>query len=161
MKIVECIGILVLECPGCKQKFVVNTEVAKEGFQWTCQCGRLGFTNYRPRLEVSIVGGIEYSQLCSVARQVYGKHYTCANAMPIEEYKALLAEKILGKKPKVPAKSKNAVSFEDHGINVALIVETLQSLGYKEKEIMSKVDVAVRDGFFQEDEIVRYIFSLK
>ena len=81
--------------------------------------------------------------------------------MPIEEYKARLAEKILGKTPKVPAKSKNVVSFEDQGINTALIVDVLQGLGFKEKEIMSKIDVAVKDGFFQEDEIIKHILSLK
>jgi hypothetical protein len=121
MKIVECIGILVLECPTCGQKFVVNTETVKAGFQWHCQCGRLGYLSCASKLEISIGGGIDYTRMGKVSQKAFDKHLARANAMPIEEYKARLAEKILGKKPKVPAKNKNVISFEDHGVNTTLI----------------------------------------
>ena len=161
MKIVECIGILVLACRGCESQFVVNTEAVKQGFQWHCQCGRFGYFGCASKLEVSISGGIDYNHACKAGQKRFDGHLRRASAMPLEEYKALLAEKILGKKPRVPTKSKNAVSFEDSGVNIAVIANALQGLGFKDKEIMAKIDVAVRDGFFQEDEIIRHILSFK
>ena len=152
MEIESVIGILVIRC-WCGQKFVVDTEAVKAGFQYACPaCPRGNWINSGSTMAVTLRSNPYGSS------KGLGKNN---NAMTLEEYKARLAEKILGKKPKVPAKSKNVISFEDSGVNAALIVEVLQGLGYKEKEIMAKIDVAVKDGFFQEDEIIKYILSLK
>ena len=149
MKIKEVIGILVLEC-HCGQQFVVNTEAVKNGFQLCCSCGRGNWRNSGSRIEVTI------HQNPHGNNKGLGKE---SNAMPLEEYKVRLAEKFLGKNPKVPTKHKSVVSFEDNGVNVATIAKTLESLGYSKNEIMGKIDVAVKDGFFHEEEIIKYILG--
>ena len=39
-------------------------------------------------------------------------------------------------------------------------INTLRSLGYSEKEAKERINVAVRDGFKHDEEILRYILSL-
>jgi hypothetical protein len=80
--------------------------------------------------------------------------------LPIDEYKTLLVDMMMGKKPKIPAKSKKAVTLEDSGVDVISIVNTLRGLGFTEKEAMGKINVAIKDGFKFEEEIITYIMTL-
>ena len=154
MKIVEFIGILVVQCQGCNERFVVDSQAVKEGFQIQCPCGQAAgnWINNGSQLDITIRSN-PYGSGAGLGRN--------NNAMPLAEYKARLAEKFLGKLPKVSAKHKNVVSFEESSVDVATIASTLEALGYSKKEIMEKIDVAVKDGFFHEDEIIKYILSLK
>ena len=161
MKIEEVIGILVISCEHCGKKFVPNTENIKSGFQCICDCGRHHNAMVGTRLQVSLTDGVPYYNMSKESQRDHGRILKQCYAMPVDDYKARLAEKILGKKPKVPTQHKGVISFDDNNVNVVVIVKTLQTLGFNEKEAMEKIDIAVKDGFFHEEEIIKYILSLK
>jgi Holliday junction resolvasome RuvABC DNA-binding subunit len=58
-------------------------------------------------------------------------------------------EVVFGEQPKIPTKD----------IDVIALVNTLKTLGFNEKEAKQKINVAMRDGFKEEEEIIKYILS--
>jgi len=130
---------------------VVNTECIKNGFQWICQCGDRAYYCGGTQLKVSL------------EEPNWGVHNPkCSDIMPLEEYKMMLASVILeGKKPRVPVKHKNTINFSSNAVDYQNLYVTLMQLGYKKQEAMSKVDIAVREGFLNDQEIIKYILSLK
>ena len=161
MKVKEVIGILVVECHNCGQQFVVNTEAIKEGFQWGCQCGRGAWCGPGANIDIKFNSGLSYDDMGDIGRKRMDKHWTTASAMPLEEYKRMLAGVILeGRKPKVPPKHKNAVGFHLNNEDHEKLYATLRQLGFKKEEAIAKVDIAVQEGFIHEPEIIKYILSL-
>jgi adenylate cyclase class IV len=68
---------------------------------------------------------------------------------------------IEGKKPRVPAKHKNVVEFNINNADYQNLYESLRQLGFPKEEAISKVDIAIKEGFIHETEIIKYILSLK
>jgi len=171
-KIKEVIGIVVMECQNCKGLFVVNTTAIPDGFQYHCDCGRVHGAPPYSTLQVEInridLPGMDdcdtptYKKACKELHKEYDKKLNVKGreALSLDEYKTLLVDLMLGKKPKVPTKSKTVVSFEESGIDVVSIVNTLRSLGFSEADAKAKINVAVKDGFKFEEEILRYIMTL-
>ena len=148
MKISEVIGIVVLEC-DCGQKFVVNTETTKTGFIMHCTCGRVQYPSYHSPLTTAI----------SFNRQDDKGNKA---AMPLEEYKRMLASVILeGKKYKTPTQHKNAVNVKIDTAEHENLYATLRNLGFSKEESIAKVDLAVEHGFVRDTDIIKYILSLK
>ena len=175
-QIKEVIGILLLECanPECKRLFVVNTETVRIGFTCTCECGRRFCCPPFSTIEFSFrqfnlstfdpdrASTKDWAKYCREVQRDYEKKASAPGreTLPIDEYKTLLVDMMMGKKPKIPAKSKKAVSLEDSGVDVVSIVNTLRGLGFSEKDAMSKINVAIKDGFKFEEEIITYIMTL-
>ena len=173
-KIKEVIGIVVMECtnPNCQKLFVVNTITLSVGFQYRCECGRMYEAPPYSHLKSEIgtitwprMDGCDspaYKKACKNLHKHYEKQLNVKGreALSLDEYKTLLVDLMMGKKPKVPAKSKKVVSFEESGVDVVSIVNTLRSLGFTEQQAKEKINVAVKDGFKFEEEILRYIMTL-
>ena len=163
MRISEIIGILVLEC-DCGAKFVVNTEAVKEGFICECDCSDRYKSSRFGQLQVDIQSfPWEQLQFLSDTKQKeYKKSLETNNrAMPIAEYKALLATIIVdGKRPRIPAKNKNVVSFNTNQDGILDTVDALVSMGYNRADAKSKVDIAVSEGFYTEQEIIQRVLTL-
>ena len=163
-----------MECtsPDCKRRFVINTTALPDGFEYRCECGRsYGAPPYsflKSEIETINLPGMDdcdtptYKKACKELHKEYSKKCNVKGreALSLDEYKTLLVDLMMGKKPKVPAKSKTVVSFEESGIDVVSIVNTLRSLGFSESDAKAKINVAVKDGFKFEEEILRYIMTL-
>lgn len=82
-------------------------------------------------------------------------------AMPLETYKSLIADWILnGKKPKVDKQHKSIVSFDDNSKVISDTINALLALGFSEAEAKKKANIAVKDGFKTEEEIIRKILGM-
>lgn len=161
MRVVEILGILVLECPHCQNKFVVNTECVKQGFQWLCKCGRGGYYELNSQLEVTIRRGIPYDSMYKENQKIFDKSIVQRNAMPLDEYKALLAEFVInGRKPKIKREYKNTVSFDTKEEDVANIIDALCGLGFSRQEATKRVNISLKEGLRMEEEIIKRALSL-
>ncbi len=67
---------------------------------------------------------------------------------------------LTGMKPKVNKQHKNAVVFDDNDKKVRDCVDALCAIGYKENEAITKVNIALRDGFRMEDEILKAVIGM-
>jgi len=66
------------------------------------------------------------------------------------------------RQPKTPPQHKTTASFEDGDVDVAAIIKALRTFGFSEKEVKDKMNIAIKDGFTDEEEIVKHIMlSLK
>jgi transitional endoplasmic reticulum ATPase len=63
-------------------------------------------------------------------------------------------EVAFGEQPKSSTPDK-----EDTSIDIVALINTLKTLGFNEKESRNKISVAIRDGFKDEAEIIKYILS--
>lgn len=154
MRICEVIGILVVQCDRCSKKFVVNSEMVKDGFQCRCNCRPTpaGWVTNGSTLEINI----RSHPLGNT------KNFGNREAMPLEEYKRLLAGIIIeGKKPKVPPKHKSVIEININNAEYQNLYESLRQLGFSKEEAISKVDIAIKEGFIHETEIIKYILSLQ
>ena len=159
MIIDEIIGLLVLRC-GCGQKFVVNTELAKNGFQYKCSCGKY-HRSLPGELNVSFrsygTGDMSDKEFAQ-----YTKGFdTCNNAPTVEEYKSLLSKIIVdGKMPKVPARNKKVVAFNTNQEAIINTVDALMAMGWSYDDAKDKVSIAIGEGFYTETEIINHILTL-
>lgn len=160
MYVSEVIGVLVLQC-SCGKKFVVNTEIVKNGFQLVCSCGRGSYHCPNAKLEVSIRPGTPINQLSKEQQRYYHKAMLQSNAVPLEEYKRTLADFIItGKKPKVNKAHSQVVNFDTDEQQYQNLYETLRQLGIPKEEAFAKIDVALKEGLRMETEIIKYILSM-
>jgi len=159
MKIDDIIGIVVIKC-DCGEKFIYDTERSRSGVLIYCNCGR----------HMTIDGPIQhtyyhyedvYGDPKEVAKRRKGI-VNYANAVPLAEYKGMYATFVIdGRKPKVPAKHKNAVSFNENDEYIQNAVIALTNLGMKRPEIMNKINIVLDNGCTRmTDEIVLAILSL-
>ena len=156
MKVCEFVGIIVLQCEKCGKKFVVNSEAVKQGFQAGCKCS---------------IGGIWFGRGSTATISIKPNPHTqwdgknklnVCNAMPIAEYKKLLADFIInGRKPKIPKEHSKVVSIHTDETQYQNLYETLRQLGYSKDEAFAKIDVALKEGLRMETEIIKYILSLQ
>jgi len=165
MKIVEMVGILVLQCERCGKKFVVNSETVKEGFQCVCDCNnprhlKEMFVHQGSSISISIQqASKQYANQSEYNR--YERSYGTKQAMPLEEYKRMLAGVILeGKKYKVANQHKNAVNVKVDTADYENLYATLRNLGFSKEESIAKVDIAIDQGFVRDTEIIKYILSM-
>ena len=63
-------------------------------------------------------------------------------------------ETVFGDQPKATTADKN-------DIDTVAIINSLQKFGFNEKEARQKISVAIQAGFKEEEEIIKYIFSLR
>ena len=164
MKISEIIGLLVFQCNHCGKKFVVNTVDAKNGFQYKCECGcseRL--SGYESKIDVFFHSiGLYDSRVPKDMQRENDRYYGERNAMPLEEYKRMLAGVILeGKKYKITKHHKNAVNVKVDTADYENLYATLRNLGFGKEEAIAKVDIAIEQGFVRDTEIIKYILSLE
>ena len=83
------------------------------------------------------------------------------HTLPLEEYKLMLSGLIVtGKKPKVQKKNSNTVSFNDNSAEIRNSVEALIHYGDKETDALKKVSIAIEQGFFSEQEIIKKVLSM-
>jgi len=162
MELFEIIGILVFKCNKCGSKYVTNTEAIKEGIALRCQCGYLfhvpRWSKLNVNLEIYHQSTNKYA--CKETIKEYNKPLNNNEPMPITEYKAMLAKIILeGKKPKVPAKHKKVVSFNTNQQAIIDSVDALVAFGCKRQEAIAQVDIAVSEGFYTEEEIIKKVLS--
>jgi len=163
MKISEIIGLLVFQCDRCGKKFVINTVEAKQGFQFVCGCGRRDrLSGYQSKIDVYF-HRIEYNpKIPKDIQRDNDRYFAERNAMPLEEYKRMLASVILdGKKYKILKQYKNAVNVKVDTVDYENLYATLRNLGFGKEESIAKVDIAVENGFVRDTEIIKYILSLE
>ena len=191
MKIVEMIGILVFQCE-CGQKFVINTECIGRGFDLTCKCGKWKRGHRGGRLDVSYQfasqsalgmpippspnplefteqGNREYQRKYDRYQKEYAKYlrehektYNNCNAMPLEEYKKMLASVILeGKKYRIAKEHNKVIKVHVDTVDYENLYATLRNLGFSKEEAIAKVDIAIEQGFIRDTEIIKYILSLE
>ena len=161
MYIKDLTGIVVFGCEQCHETFIVNTECIKNGFHYSCPCGKNHSINRWGKLEV-VIRQCDTAWFDKKTEREYLKNYPVGHsAMSLDQYKSLLVDKMLGKTPKVPVASKNTNSFSGSGIDVAATIKKLQAIGFSEQEAKGKIGVAIQDGFFMEEEIVEYILNLQ
>jgi len=164
MHISEIIGIIVIECECKQSQFVTNTEAIKEGV--CCKCPQCNKVFHIPRWS-SIkyeIDKCDSNRLKCCGKEVQKAHDKPMNnnwAMPLAEYKAMLSKIILeGKTPRVPAKHNKVVSFNTNSQAIIDTVNTLVAMGYKYQDAKSHVTIAVAEGFYNEEEIIKRILSL-
>jgi hypothetical protein len=160
MMMVQFIGLIVIECQ-CGEKFVVNSEMVGNGFICKCTCGKACGTNRHSRLITHIEkfndGSMQY-----LHKETQREYYKpVGEAMPLAEYKRHLASFIVdGKTTRIKKEHKSTVSFDTDAVQIKKACEALVSIGYKETEAMSMLDVCLKEGLRQDGDIIRKLFSL-
>jgi len=51
--------------------------------------------------------------------------------------------------------------LENSNIDTVAIINSLKKFGFNEKDARQKISVAIQAGFKEEEEIIKYIFSLR
>jgi hypothetical protein len=161
MRICEFIGILVVQCEKCGRRFVVNTEMIKDGFSMNCCRGVDGLLY--DKVTVTLERQINYGAIIDKETlREYKFVVTHGQAMPLEEYKRLLADFIItGRKPKIKKEHSQVVNLDTNEQQYKSLFETLRLLGYSKEETFGKIDVALKEGLRMETEIIKYILSLQ
>ena len=151
MKVCDFIGIIVLECEKCGKKYVVDSTAPLFGFSAGGCCVGDGFYSSFAQLDMKLINVFDNRDIG-----------TGREAMPIAEYKKLLADFIItGKKPKIQRKHSKVVSFDTDESQYQSLYESLRQLGFKKDEAFAKIDVALKEGLRMETEIIKYILSLE
>ena len=143
----EFIGLIILRCSGCGEKFVVNSEAIKTGCGVGCKCGRYQFFA---------------GQVGLTLKEVTKTNIEYPNAMPLEDYKKAIVDFIVNGKKFKPKKNQAVppiLDTDEEQINNT--IEALIRLGYQRADAISKVQIALKEGLRMEEEILRYILSLK
>ena len=70
-------------------------------------------------------------------------------------------ESVFGEQPKAPVAEKKVVALEESDIDIVAIINSLKKFGFNEKEARQKIDTAIQAGFKEDEEIIKYIFSLR
>ena len=159
MIIDELVGIIVLKC-SCGQRFVVNTELMNNGVAYKCKCGKGYHIPQHSNLEIKI----NYFHSCldytPAERRELFKPLNNNEAMPLEEYKALLSKIIIdGKAPKVPARSKKVVAFNTNQEAIINTVDALMAQGWSYDDAKEKVSIAISEGFYTDNELINHILT--
>jgi hypothetical protein len=160
MKVSEIIGILVVQCEKCGKKFVVNTEMIKDGFSMNC-CRNTEGLLY-DKVTVTLERQVNYGSIIDrETLREYKSVITHGQAMPLEEYKRMLASVILeGRKYRIASQHKNVVNVKVDTVDYENLYATLRTLGLSKEEAIDKVDIAIEQGFVRDTEIIKYILSL-
>ena len=157
MQITEVVGILVLEC-SCKQKFVANTTALDTGFMAKCGCGKWAKINKWSQLDLVLRQGTCSEFHDPAVRREFNKPLN--DAMTIEEYKRLLADYIIsGKVQKYDKKHKGVVSLENDEPQILAAYEALRAMNYKKDQAIEAIDIAVKNGYRYEQDIIKYILQ--
>ena len=155
MKVVDFVGLVVIQCEICGQKYVVEATKLDRGYIIECPCKKNGTWSGRgTQLKIELT---HVTNLNSTKREASTRH-----AMPLNEYKRLLADFIItGKKPKVKREHSNVVSFDSEESQYRNLYETLRQFGDSKDEAFAKIDVALKEGLRMDTEMIKYILSLE
>ena len=86
---------------------------------------------------------------------------TYRNAMPLAEYKALLADFILtGEKPRIKRANTGVVSFDTDKKKIRDMVNAQCSLGMKEADVRKKIEIPLREGFYIEEDLLKAVMNM-
>jgi len=167
------IGILVFECDKCHDKWVIDSESINLGYTYVCECGRNWGCPPYSTLEIEIkrcdLPGIDdcdtatYKTACKALHKEYNKQLKASGceAISLSAYKSLVAEWIMGnKKAKVPTKSKKVVSLSGSGVDIEAVVTSLQMLGFSRSDALEKVNISLKDGYLNNDDLIKAVLSL-
>ena len=158
MQYVDFVGLVVIQCEHCGQKFVVEATKMDIGFSCACSCNRSGLVagiGTRLHIEVSHVPCPVYQN------KRHNREIAARRAMPLNEYKRLLSEFIItGKKPRIPKEHSKVVSIETDKTQYQSMYETLRQFGFSKDEAFAQIDVALKEGLYMETEMIKYILTL-